>query len=78
MTAEREIKKILHEYLQYKDNMILSDRIFVAISILNWAYLKYKDQEILRYYLEEVKKHLRNEITLYWEDGIVKIKRGKR
>lgn len=78
MNIEREIKIILNEFLQKKDNLILSERIFIAVSILNWAYLNHKDKDVLKYYLAEVKKHLSGEITLYWENGVVRVKRGKK
>lgn len=76
MNPEREIKKILEEFLRKEENIVLSEKIFVAVSVLNWAYLKYKDQHVLQHYLELVKKHLRGEIQLYWEKGVVKTKRG--
>ena len=78
MDPEKEIKKLLNEFLMLEDNLLLSERFFVAASVLNWVCLKYQDKQALQYYLDEVKKHLRGEITLYWEDGVIKIKRGKR
>jgi hypothetical protein len=45
---------------------------------MNWACEHYKDPKQLNVYFEEVKRHLQGEITLYWSDGIVKIKREKR
>ena len=78
MNPEREIKKLLQEFISLKDNVYTSNRIFVAVSVLNWVYTKYTDKMMLQYYLEEVKKHLRGEITLYWEDGVVKIHRGRK
>jgi len=77
MEPEKEIKKLLNEFLSLENNIFLSHRFFMAASVLNWASLKFKDKNSLQYYLEEVKKHLRGEITLYWDDGVIKIKRGK-
>lgn len=77
MDPEKEIKKLLSEFLFMKDNVFLSEKLFVAVSVLNWAIIKYNDKLALQHYLDQVKKHLRGEITLYWEDGVVKIKRGK-
>lgn len=78
MNPESEIRKLLEEFMQVQGNLIMSERMFVAFSVLNWAYLKHKNPELLQYYLNEVKKHLRGELTLYWEDGVVKVHRGKK
>ncbi len=78
MNPEREIRKLLEEYIKVKDNLILSERFFVGISVLNWAYVHYKEREVLAYYLDLVKRHINSEITLYWEKGVVKITRGKK
>ena len=78
MEPEKEIKKLLNEFLKIKDNIFLTERLFVAVSVLNWAFLKHSDKYALQHYLDQVKKHLRGEITLYWEDGTVRIHRGKK
>ncbi len=77
MNPEKEVKKLLSEFLLMEENIFLSHRLFVAVSVLNWAVLKYADKNALQHYLDQVKKHLRGEITLYWEHGVVKIRRGK-
>lgn len=78
MNPEREIRKLLKEFIRTKDNLVLTDRMFVAISVLNWALQKTKDKNLLQYYLNEVKRHLNGEITLYWENGVVRVHRGNK
>ena len=75
MNLEKEIKKLLSKYLNLEDNVYYSERLFIANSILTWVASKYREQKVYKYYLKEVEKHLKGEITLYWEDGIVKVRK---
>ena len=78
MTTEEQVKKFLKKYIEQKDNIFFCDRIFMANSVLTWALENIKEKEKFIYYLKEVEKHLSGELTLYWEDGSIKVKRKKR
>jgi hypothetical protein len=78
VSNKKQIKDIFDNYIQKSDNIIYAERLFVAMTILNWAHEHYKDQKQINAYIEEVKRHLKGDITLYWSDGIVKVKREKR
>ena len=75
MNLEKEIKKLLEKYIEKEDNLLLSSRLFVANSVLLWAKENVKDPKAIKYYITEVERHMQGEITLYWQNGIVKVKR---
>lgn len=68
---------MLESFLKRQDNLLDASRIFVAKSVLLWAIENTKESKSLKYYLNEIEKHLKGEITLYWEDDIVKIRKEK-
>ena len=78
MTTEEQVKNFLKKYVEQKDNIFFCDRIFMANSALMWALENIKEKEKFFYYLKEVERHLTGEITLYWENGSIKVKRKKR
>ena len=76
--AEKQIKKMLETFLVKEDNLIIASRLFVAKSVLNWASENTKDSNAFKAYMVEIKRHLNGEITLYWEDGIIKVRKEKQ
>lgn len=78
LTAQKEIKKIIDSFIVKKDNLIIADRLFVAKSVLLWALENSKNQQVFKSYLYEIERHLNNEITLYWEDDTIKIRKEKQ
>ena len=76
--AERQIKELIETFIVKKDNLIIATRLFVANSVLNWAVENAKDPRAFKAYMSEIERHLAGEITLYWEDGVVKVKKGKQ
>lgn len=76
--AEKQIKKMLENFLVKQENLIIASRLFVAKSVLMWAVENTKDPKTLKGYLSEIDRHLKGEITLYWEDGIIKIRKEKQ
>jgi|688.fasta_scaffold191808_4 hypothetical protein len=78
MDIETQIKRILKSYKTIDGNLINCQKIFVANSVLIWALENVKEKEKIIYYIREVEKHLKDEITLYWEDGSIKVKRKRK
>lgn len=78
MDLEKEIKRYIRDYLKINENVYQSERLFIAKSVLLWALKTAQDQKIFTYYLKEIEKHLNGEITLYWKDGIVKVKKKEK
>lgn len=75
--AHKEIKKILESYVIREENIIHAERLFIAKTVLLWAAENSKDQKTFKSYLGELERHLNGEITLYWEDGKIKIRKDK-
>jgi hypothetical protein len=78
LNQKKLVKDIFSDYIVKDNNIFFIERLFVANTILNWAYENYKDQKQIKAYIDEIKRHLDGEITLYWSDGIVKVRREKR
>jgi len=75
INLEKEIKRLIEKYVTREENLVLANRIFVAKSVLLWVKETVKEQKAIKYYINEIEKHLKGDITLYWEDGIVKVKK---
>jgi hypothetical protein len=73
---QEEIVRIIHEYTKCKSNVYSAERIFMAHSAIKWAYKNAANEQVLRLYLSEIEKHLKNEITLYWHKGTIRIDNG--
>jgi hypothetical protein len=78
MDLEKQISRILKKYTKKEENIIQCQRLFVANSVLRWVVENIKDKEKIIYYLKEAEKHLSGEITLYWQDDTIKVKREKK
>lgn len=76
--AEKQIKKIIQTFITRQDNLIVASRLFVAKSVLIWASENTKDLKAFKAYMSEIERHLSGEITLYWEDGIIKVRKEKQ
>ena len=75
MSAAIKTNKFLLKYIEKKDNIYFSNRLFVANTVLNWVLTSFNEQKVIKYYLKEIEKHLKGEITLYWENGIIKVRK---
>lgn len=75
INLEKEVKRLINKYITKDANLILAERIFVAKTVLSWVQETTKEPKAIKYYMNEIEKHLKGEITLYWEDGIVKVKK---
>ena len=74
MTEDFIRQQLIKKFAFLEDNLYNIPRLFTAISILKWAYANKSPNEI-KYYISEIEKHLNGEITLYWQDDIVKVRR---
>jgi hypothetical protein len=75
--AERDVVlNFIHEYTGCNTNVYLAERLFMAHSAIRWAYENAANEQVLRLYLSEIEKHLKNEITLYWHKGTIRIDNG--
>ena len=76
MDKEYEIARrtILRDFLKKEDNIYYAKKLFMAMSVLNWAREQKGEKETFYKYVNYVAKYLFGEIDLYWEDGIIKIK----
>jgi|LakMenE01Jun11ns_1017448.scaffolds.fasta_scaffold8805101_2 hypothetical protein len=75
---EEAITGILKKYLVIKDNMLLSERLFVAKSVINWIFQNSKNPLIIKSHLEDVEKHINGELELSWKDGFIVRKKNKK
>jgi hypothetical protein len=75
---QRDIEKIIKNFLVREGNLLGSERLFVAKSVLLWAAENSKTKDDYKSYLYEVERHLSGDITLYWEDDKIKIRKVNR
>lgn len=75
------IRDILKREVKHENNIIHAERIFMATSVIKWAYEKTQDVGEILGYLSQVERYLKEEINLVWSDGIIKVtpnvKKGK-
>lgn len=75
MDIEKERKLLLSKYIKKEDNLIIADRLFLANSIIEYAIKnKITDNEKLKYFFIQTERHLKEEITLYWEGDKLELK----
>lgn len=67
-------KEILKNFLKQEDNVLLSQKLFIAISVLKWAFEQKAEKQVFSKYMSYIGKYLYSEVDLFWENGIVKIK----
>lgn len=66
------IENIINEFIRKNGNIFHAEKLFVAHTILRWAFENCSNDSELRFYIEQVKKYLRNEINLFWKDGKIR------
>jgi hypothetical protein len=72
------IKNIIDQYKKKEDNVIIAERLFMAITVVNWAFQQRTKLDSLQKYINYVHKFLNNEIDLYWQDGTIHYKPVKK
>ncbi len=71
------LKGILKKYLKKEDNIYLSERLFIAKSILNWIFENSKHPNVINLYVKDLEKYLNGEMDLKWINGIITKKSKK-
>jgi hypothetical protein len=79
MDAVKEnIHPLLQKYIKREDNLFYCEKLFKAISFLNWIEKNSKDLNQRIAYKKEIFRFLDGEIDLYWEKGSIKIKKLRK
>ena len=73
MDIDLIIRNILEEFVKIDDNIYHSERLFVAHTVLRWAFETTKDENQIKFYVNQIKKYLRGEINIFWKDGKIRI-----
>jgi hypothetical protein len=75
------IRDVVKREAKHQDNIINCERIFVAASVIRWAFQETQDTNEILGYLSQVERYLKEEINLIWSEGTIKvasnIKKGK-
>ena len=75
---EEIISNLFKRYSTQEENILHLERLFMAASVIRWAFkVTSKPEEIVQY-LAQVEKFLNGTIDLYWEGSIIKVGRTKR
>jgi len=69
---------ILKKYLKKEGNMLLSQRLFVAKSVINWIFENSKHPLIIKSYIEDVERYIVGTLELSWKDGVIIKKKIKK
>lgn len=77
-TKEEAISSMLKKYLKLEDNILLSERLFVAKSFINWIFDNTKHPQIIKTYVDDVEKYIIGEIDMTWKNGIITKKKIKK
>jgi len=75
---EEIIKSIYERYSVKQDNIVFLGRLFVAASVVRWAFNQSSKTEELLQYLSQIERFLEGEIELYWQDGVIKVGKVKK
>lgn len=75
---EEAILSMLKKYLKQKDNMFLSERLFVAKSFINWIFDNIKHPQIIKTYIDDVEKYITGDVDMGWKNGIIIKKKIKK
>jgi len=65
------IKHILKNFLVIEDNILLSERLFIAKSIINWIFDNSKNECVIDMYMKDLELFLKGKLDLRWVDGII-------
>lgn len=75
---EEAISSMLKKYLKQKENLLLSERLFIAKSFINWIFDNTKHPQIIKTYVDDVEKFIIGEIDMTWKNGIITKKKIKK
>jgi len=77
-TKEEAISSMLKKYLKTQDNILLSQRLFVAKSFINWIFDNTKHPQIIKTYIDDVEKFIVGDIDMTWKNGIITKRKIKK
>ena len=75
---EDAIKYILRKFLIIENNIFLSERLFVAKSIINWIFDNSKNSHVIDMYMKDLESFLKGDLDLRWVDGIITKKKESK
>lgn len=68
---------MIKDYAIREQNIFYADRLFVANTVLSWVLNNTTEEKQRRQYITQIEKHLTGEITLYWDNGVIKIRKDQ-
>jgi hypothetical protein len=68
---EEAIKYILKNFLIIENNILLSERLFIAKSIINWIFQNSKSPHVIDMYMKDLELFLNGKLDLRWVDGVI-------
>ena len=82
-TAEYLVEQVMatlkEQYMSEEGNVVNAEKIFVAASVVKDAISRQLGGEITenecKSYFVAIEKYMKGEIELFWEDGIIKVKK---
>jgi hypothetical protein len=77
-TKEDVISSLLKKYLKKEDNLLLSHKLFIAKSVINWVFENTKNSSLIKLHIDDVEKYIVGEIDFFWKDGIIIKKKIKK
>lgn len=72
------IKYILRKFLVIEENILLSERLFIAKSIINWIFSNSKNEYVIEMYMKDLESFLNGDLDLRWVDGIITKKKESK
>jgi hypothetical protein len=77
-SQEEIVKNLIKKYVNKSDNIFMSQRLFMAASVVRWVFENTKTPDQIIQYLMQVEKYLEGELELYWEDNIIRVGKVKK
>lgn len=59
-------KHLLKSHLKIDDNLLLATKLFIVNSALNWIFKSTKDPKVIKRYVVDLERYLRDEVELSW------------
>ena len=75
---EEATKYIVKKFLTIENNILLSERLFIAKSIINWIFGNSKNQYVIEMYMKDLELFLEGKLDLRWVDGIITKKKESK
>jgi hypothetical protein len=68
---ETAIKYLLRKHLKIKGNLLLSERLFVVNSILDWVFKNVNNQKVIEWYIADLEKYIRGKVQVGWIEKLL-------